>query len=210
MRHLKIKNLNIITTEKSDGNMKDPSIRKGFIRKIGIPVYIPHQKHTAVITTPEENLSPADGVFIERKVFAGGVLTADCMPVIMTDFNKIAVIHAGWRGAVGGIIQRGIELFKTPENLTVFIGISARKCCYQVQNDFVEMLTEKGFPDKYFYENSGIITFSMQEFVKDITNQYGIKNLIDISLCSICEDNFYSYRKEDFSERILTCAWLEE
>ncbi|NPA17151.1 MAG: polyphenol oxidase family protein [Aquificae bacterium] len=210
MRHLKIKNLNIIITEKSDGNMKDPDTREDFLKKTGLPVYIPHQKHTAVITTPEENLSPADGVFIERKVFAGGVLTADCMPVVITDFNKLVVIHAGWRGAVGGIIQRGIELFEKPEELTVFIGPSAGKCCYQVQNDFIEMFREKGLPDKYFYRNSGGITFSMQEFVKDITDRYGIKNLIDISLCTICEDDFYSYRKGDFSERILTLAWLEE
>jgi len=210
MRHLEIENLNIIFTEKADGNMKDPPTRKKFIERVGIPVYIPRQKHTSIITTPEENILPADGVLIKRKGSAGGVLTADCMPVVITDFKKLVVLHAGWKGIVSGIIHKGVEIFDRKEGITVFIGPSARRCCYQVQVDFVDMFRKKGLPDRYFYRDGNRIMFSMHEFTKAIFRQYGIKNLIDISLCTICEDNFYSYRKGDFSERILTFAWLEE
>ncbi|NPA58560.1 MAG: polyphenol oxidase family protein [Aquificae bacterium] len=208
MRHLKINNLHIITTERSDGNMKDLQVRENFIKKLNLPVYLPAQEHTTVITTPEEDLKPADGVFISKKGVAGGVLTADCMPVVLTDFERLVVIHAGWRGLIGGIIENGIKMLEGG-SITAFIGASARKCCYEVQEDFVKSLQEKGLSGKYFHRRNGRITFSMQDYAKDLMLKRGIKRLFDISLCTICGEEFFSYRKGDFYERILTLAWLE-
>ncbi|WP_457639599.1 polyphenol oxidase family protein [Persephonella sp.] len=207
MQQLRVKNLKIVFSERKDGNMKDAYIREKFIRSVcPYPVYIPNQKHTTVITSPENTDIPADGIFIGRKKTAGGVLTADCMPVVLTDFEKLAVIHAGWKGLLGGIIEKGIQMFPDPQKLTAFIGVSARDCCYEIQEDFIK---ENNIPEKYIKRGS-LITFSMQKTAKDIMKKYGIEKIIDISLCTICNPEFFSYRKGDFYERILTLAWLED
>ncbi|WP_081825243.1 polyphenol oxidase family protein [Persephonella sp. IF05-L8] len=208
MKHLKIKNLNIVFTEKKDGNMREPSNREKLVNKFPIKsLLIPNQKHTANIIFPENINQEADGIVIEEKNIAGGVLTADCMPVVLTDFNRLVVIHAGWKGLLSGIIQKGIEFFEKKENIYAFIGAHARKCCYEVQQDFIE---KNGIEKKYIYKENNKLTFAMSELATDILRKYGVKQVEDLSICTICSDSLFSYRKGNFNERVLTFAWLEE
>ncbi|WP_457625217.1 polyphenol oxidase family protein [Persephonella sp.] len=209
MEHLKFDTLNVVFTEKSDGNQREKENRHNIIRKFRLnSVFIPNQKHTNVITTPEKIDIDADGIFITGKNTAGGVLTADCLPVVITDFENLAVVHAGWRGLVGGIIENAVRLFKG--EIFCFIGPSAGKCCYEVGEDFVDEMLKIGVDSRYFYRNGRKITFSLKELAADKMKKYGAKQIFDISLCSICSENFYSYRKGDLDKRILTFAWLEE
>ncbi|WP_081826585.1 polyphenol oxidase family protein [Persephonella sp. KM09-Lau-8] len=208
MKHLKIKNLNIVFTEKEDGNMREPSNREKLVNKFPIKnLLVPNQKHTANIIFPEDINQEADGIVIDKKNIAGGVLTADCMPVVLTDFNRLVVIHAGWKGLLAGIIQKGIEFFEKKENIYAFIGAHARKCCYEVQQDFIE---KNSIEKKYIYKENNKLTFAMSELAADILKKHGVRQVEDISICTICNDNLFSYRKGNFNERILTFAWLEE
>ncbi|MDQ7056168.1 MAG: laccase domain-containing protein [Persephonella sp.] len=87
---------------------------------------------------------------------------------------------------------------------------SARKCCYEVQEDFVRTLKNKGISEKFFSRSSDRITFSLQELAVEKLKRYGIEEIYDISFCTICSERFFSYRNGDFEERILTMAWLED
>lgn len=208
MRYLKFNNLNVAFTDRNDGNMKDISSRKKVINQFPIKdLLIPNQKHTDNIVN-EKNIKKeeADGVFINRKFIAGGVLTADCMPIIISDFTSFAVIHAGWRGLLKGIIQKGLDFFEKKENLFVFIGASARKCCYEVQEDFIK---KTGIDERYIYRGEKT-SFSMQELAIDILREQGVKNIFDAGICTICNNSYFSYRRGYFNERILTFAWLED
>ena len=208
MKHLKIKNLNIVFTEKEDGNMREPSNREKLVNKFPIKnLLVPNQKHTANIVFPEDINQEADGIVIDKKEIAGGVLTADCMPVVLTDFNRLVVIHAGWKGLLSGIIQKGIEFFEKKENIYALIGAHARKCCYEVQQDFIQ---KNHIEKKYIYKENNKLTFAMSELTADILKKHGVRQVEDISICTICNDNLFSYRKGNFNERILTFAWLEE
>lgn len=75
------------------------------------------------------------GVFIAISV-------ADCVPVFLFDpkTRTLAGIHAGWRGTASGIVKNGIGLMRSefasdPKNLIAFIGPSAGKCCYEVDEE---------------------------------------------------------------------------
>jgi len=190
--------------------MKDSSVRKDFINKHQLPSPIlPEQKHSSVVKNADSHNLECDGLFTQEKNKALGVLTADCMPVVLTDFFSLSVVHAGWRGLIGGIIENALRMFGKKE-IFAFIGPSARKCCYEVQEKFAENLKKMGVSERFFSRSSDRITFSLQELAVEKLKIGGIKEIYDISLCTICSQKFFSYRNGDFEERILTMAWLED
>ncbi|WP_456403093.1 polyphenol oxidase family protein [Persephonella sp.] len=211
MYYLKIKNLNVCVTTSDEGNMRIPSNRLNVLQKFGFSdVFIPDQKHTNKVITLDEKNCCADGAVTDRLNFPVGVLTADCMAVVISDFKKLAVVHAGWRGLFSGIIENTLEFFRYKNDLTVFISPSAEACCYEVGTDFLKNGEKLGISSEYFSRNDGKIYFSMKRLLTDILGRYGIRKIIDVSLCSICNEEFFSYRRGNREERFLTFSWLSE
>ncbi|NPA13157.1 MAG: polyphenol oxidase family protein [Aquificae bacterium] len=211
MEKIKIGNTVFVFSQREDGNMREKANRENFIKKLGgIPLYIPNQKHTnKVVGTDQIDTIEADGVYTKDKNAAVGVLTADCMPIALSDGETVVMVHAGWRGLVGGIIQNALGLLK--DSPKVIIGASARKCCYEVGTDFVDMFKKEGLPLKYLYTEGKKTFFSMQEMAVDIIKDHRKDAIIiDLNLCTICGENLFSYRKGDFNERILSIAYLED
>jgi purine-nucleoside/S-methyl-5'-thioadenosine phosphorylase / adenosine deaminase len=126
----------------------------GFDENGGLGVVTLKQIHSAVIRPIREE----DGVFEGRlqtdegkAVLEGdgavtslpgvmlGMQTADCVPVLVTDVNKrvVGAFHAGWRGTVARIVERGIETMRLeygsrPKDLIAAVGPSIGACCYAV------------------------------------------------------------------------------
>jgi YfiH family protein len=87
---------------------------------------------------PEKPLT-GDGLVTSHPEILLGVLTADCLPVILADTKRraVGVFHAGWRGTVKRIVEKGVgEMRKhfgsRPGDLKAAIGPGIRGCCYQV------------------------------------------------------------------------------
>ena len=84
------------------------------------------------------------------------VRTADCVPVLLHDpvQRVVAAVHAGWRGAVAGIVPKTVALLvsrfgATVERLRMAIGPSAGPCCYEVDEPVLGRLRNV-FPDWRF------------------------------------------------------------
>ena len=91
-----------------------------------------------VSNAPEHPLA-GDGLITDTPGLLLSVLTADCLPVILADPKRraVGVFHAGWRGTVKRIVQKGVgEMRKhfgsNPAQLRAAIGPGIRNCCYQV------------------------------------------------------------------------------
>lgn len=87
---------------------------------------------------PEHPLA-GDGLITNTPGLLLAVLTADCVPVIVVDreHRAVGVFHAGWRGTVKRIVEKGVgEMRKhfgsNPLQLRAAIGPGIRNCCYQV------------------------------------------------------------------------------
>jgi YfiH family protein len=89
----------------------------------------------------------ADGLLTDRPGELLGVQTADCIPVIVADKKKkiVAAFHAGWRGTVQRIVERGVgrmrlEFGSDPDDLIAAVGPGVGPCCYavgeEVQSEF--------------------------------------------------------------------------
>lgn len=102
----------------------------------------------------ESNLLEAtDAVITNLKGVAIGVNTADCVPVIIIDDNEsiIAAIHAGWRGAIAGIVPKTVDKMKElgASRLKAFIGPSICVKCFEVGEELTKIFPEYAVKRSY-------------------------------------------------------------
>ncbi|MDO3651393.1 laccase domain-containing protein, partial [Nocardia mangyaensis] len=117
MRYFTFNNILIAFTEKEDGNQRNPDNVKKTLEKLRVKnILIPNQKHTnIVIDVKDYKNQECDGLYTDKINMALGVLTADCIPIALFNEKELSVIHAGWRGLFGGIIENGFNLFKNKD-----------------------------------------------------------------------------------------------
>lgn len=100
------------------------------------------------VTAPGQECGAADGLYTTQAGILLTVLTADCLPVIFSQRQgkAIAVVHAGWRGLLDGIILKMVERIARdddPANWVAAVGPAARSCCYEVNEELVEQFIKQ-------------------------------------------------------------------
>lgn len=131
-----------------------------------------------------------------------GVMTADCLPIVIYDPKKdiVSVVHAGWRSSVNGIVQKAIKDMRSkPEDIQAYFGSSAKACCYEVSKDFYKNLTR--YQDECFIQRKQKCFFDNVRFNRLLLLDLGVvdKNInMKCNLCTICNDSFHSYRRDAF------------
>ena len=133
--------------------------RRHFLNTIGcrdIPVQTLKQVHSTDIiligadhSMPDTPI-PGDALVTDRRNLLVGIFTADCYPILLADRHRkvIAAVHAGWRGAAGGIVSRAIDAMKSgwgcqPASLIALIGAGIGPCCYQVGQEVYQSFTDE-------------------------------------------------------------------
>jgi len=136
------------------------------------------------------------------------VRTADCVPVLLVDHEAgvIGAIHAGWRGAVGGIVPKTIQtcveqLGAEVARMHVAIGPSIGFCCYEVDGPVIEPL-HTHYPDWVGVFQETTAGKGMLDLKKLIWHQILASGVPEhqverLEHCTRCrEDLFFSYRRE--------------
>ena len=118
------------------------------------PLVILRQIHSDVIYrvdfVPDQPLV-GDGLITNTPGLLLAIQTADCLPVILVDTKRraVGVFHAGWRGTVQRIVEKGVGVmfhhFGTcPRDIRAAIGPGIHRCCYEVGEE-VRMKFESQF-----------------------------------------------------------------
>lgn len=151
------------------------------------------------------NSTEGDALVTSLRGVGIGIRTADCVPILITDHNKsvIAAVHAGWRGTYLEIALNTVKVIEsefgiTPGDLSAVIGPSIKSCCYEIGEDVAGRFYEK-FQDADFY----IIATDNSKYLLDLSKanklmlqSAGLEEIEILDICTKCEDNFYSYRRE--------------
>lgn len=149
-----------------------------------------------------------DALVTDQRGIMVAVRTADCVPVLMHDPKRrvVAAVHAGWRGAVAGIVGKTISVMgarfgTAPEHVQVSIGPSAGVCCYEVDQTVLDTLPEAcpDFPRVVRGHRGGKAHLDLKMLIKEQARSAGIRpdSITCVNLCTIChEDLFFSYRRE--------------
>jgi len=145
----------------------------------------------------------ADSLITNVKNIAIGVLTADCVPILIYDKDKdiISAIHAGWRGAYKGIINNTINFFikngSNVQNLIAIIGPCISEKNYEVKKNFQNKFIKKNVINKKFFKTTRNKTyFCLNKYVYSQLRNLGIKNLEVINKDTFdTKNNFFSARR---------------
>lgn len=149
-----------------------------------------------------------DALVTDQPGVTVAVRTADCVPVLVHDPRRrvVASIHAGWRGAVAGIVSKTFTLManrfgSTRSDLRVSIGPSAGPCCYEVDSPVLDQLRRR-LPDweSVVHDYRGHkARLDLKALIRRQVEGEGVSApaVSTVNLCTICHDElFYSYRRE--------------
>ncbi|MGC4096766.1 MAG: peptidoglycan editing factor PgeF [Nitrospira sp.] len=149
-----------------------------------------------------------DALVTDQPGIMVAVRTADCVPVLLHDPKRrvVAAVHAGWRGAVAGIVPKTLALLKSrfgsrPEQIRISIGPSAGVCCYEVDKPVLDRLGQ-GFPDwekVVRTSKDGKAHLDLKALLKEQALAIGTipTSITTVNLCTMCHaDLFFSYRRE--------------
>lgn len=123
--------------------------RQLFLKNLGVakgrktwPLVTLRQIHSDLIhyvDHPPQRPPAGDGLITDVPGLLLAVQAADCLPVIVVDKKRraVGVFHAGWRGTVKRIVEKGVGAMRKhfasdPRNLVAAIGPGVQACCYQV------------------------------------------------------------------------------
>ncbi len=143
-----------------------------------------------------------DAVITNQKNLPIAILTADCVPILICDHKKkiIAAIHAGWKGAYKGIVDRVIKFMikkgSEPQNITAVMGPSISIYNYEVQNDFKNKFLKKDRRNKIFFRiKREKLYFDLTKYVKSILLKNKLKKIERIKI------DTFDFRNKFFSAR---------
>jgi YfiH family protein len=168
------------------------------------------QKHSADAVVADKpwkdgKLPEADAIVTAKPGLAIGILTADCAPVLLCDGEArvIGAAHAGWRGALSGIIEATVKamgkLGAKPQRITAVIGPTISQKAYEVGTDFVEQFLAQEPDSSAFFvtdEFSGEPHFDLPGYVGERLARSGVGAIADLGLCTYCEETrLFSYRR---------------
>ncbi|MBV8661023.1 MAG: peptidoglycan editing factor PgeF [Candidatus Dependentiae bacterium] len=151
--------------------------------------------------------SPTGDYLFTQKLECGiGVVTADCLPIVLHDpiTKTVGIIHAGWRGLSAGVFQITIQkiidaIGVESSDLEIYLGPAARPCCYEVQQDFVDQFQKYNNDSEFFIKKESKIYFDSRTFILVLARNLGIseeKIYTKYNVCTICNESYCSYRRE--------------
>jgi YfiH family protein len=169
-----------------------------------------HQIHSAdVVTVTEswnmENRPQADAMVTNRKRMALGILTADCVPVLLYDKENyiIGAAHAGWKGALSGIVEETLKamgrLGAKNSSIAAAIGPAIAQRSYEVDAQFREKFMIRNPLNAVYFVPSpkpAHFLFDLKQFVYDALAYTGIMDINMLENDTYLEENmFFSYRR---------------
>lgn len=121
-----------------------------------------HQVHSAdaVVATapwPDDARPHADALVTDRPGLALGILTADCAPILLADpeAGVVGAAHAGWKGALGGIVESAIEAMESlgarRERIAAAVGPCIARASYEVDEGFFRRFVEADGENERFF-----------------------------------------------------------
>ena len=152
----------------------------------------------------------ADGLWTHRHGLALSITTADCVPVVVANQNRLAIAHAGWRGITAGIVGRTVQALGSDQHLAAWIGPAIGPCCYEVGTAVANQLASASSQSILTLGSRGRPHVDIPAAVAIQRERNGVREVHTLSACTRCRsEEFWSYRScGRAAGRNFTFAWL--
>jgi purine-nucleoside/S-methyl-5'-thioadenosine phosphorylase / adenosine deaminase len=194
-------------TDKVGENRSRMSAALGVEPRRLLTAYQSHSPKVVVAQAPwtTENRPQADAIVTRMRALAIGVTTADCGPVLLADprAGVIGAAHAGWRGALTGIIEATIAAMEglgaARGQIRAALGPMIRQDNYEVGPDLVARFRDEDPASSRFFApaaRDGHAMFDLGGYIAARLTRAGISAVEDLALCTYADpERFYSYRR---------------
>ena len=154
---------------------------------------------------PAEARPRADGIVTRTPALAIGVSTADCGPVLFAEpqARVIGAAHAGWRGALTGVVEGTIaameRLGARRERIRAALGPMIRQANYEVGPDLIERFAAEDSDSASFFASGsrpGHALFDLPGYIAARLRRAGLAHIEDLNVCTYADAaRFFSYRR---------------
>ena len=182
------------------------------------PQWLEQVHSTKAILLPNEKVivPKADASYTFSKNTVCAVMTADCLPLLITDTSGscVAAIHAGWRGLCDGIIEETIkQLPVEATSLLVWLGPAIGPDVYEIGEEVYDAFTKDDVEAKESFTNTyeKHWLFDIYRLATLRLNRLGVNKVFGGDHCTLSEkEQFFSYRRDDVTGRMASMIWVEE
>lgn len=171
-----------------------------------VSLYQIHSSLALIVNEPFIGERPkADALVTNKTGLALGILTADCGPVLFADAKAhvIGAAHAGWRGALAGVVENTVAAMETlgakRSDIVATLGPSIGPKHYEVGKEFYETFINHNVSYQKFFiasEKFEHYFFNLWDFVVGRLQEAGV-NGDCVKLCTYGDEKrFFSYRRK--------------
>jgi polyphenol oxidase len=171
-----------------------------------LTAYQIHSPQVVVAETPwtAETRPRADAIVTRVPGLAVGASTADCGPVLLADAEAgvIGAAHAGWRGALAGVLEAAIAAMETlgadRSRIVAGIGPMINQKNYEVGAELVAQFAKADAANARFFTagRPGHAQFDLPGFIASRLAAAGIAQVEDLAVCTYADPKlFYSFRR---------------
>jgi hypothetical protein len=180
------------------------------------PVWLRQVHGTVVVNAATVGGAPeADAAFCSQAGVVCAVLTADCLPVLLTDSagQCVAAVHAGWRGLAAGVIEQAVRAMGRPgENLLAWLGPAIGPSAYRVGDEVRDafMAHDPVAASAFRQGSDGAWFADLYRLARQRLADCGVTAVYGGGYCSFSDtERFYSYRRDGTTGRMATLIWLD-
>lgn len=143
------------------------------------------------------------------------VMTADCLPVLISDRSgsMVAAAHAGWRGLCNGVLEAVIARMDTPaENLIAWLGPAISQKAFEVGDEVRDaFIARNSCAQEAFIRNGqGRWMADIYLLAHQRLDNAGVAEVFGGNRCTFTEeDDFFSYRRDGPTGRMASMIWIE-
>ena len=152
---------------------------------------------------PRAGVDDADGQATALGGVGTMVLAADCLPVALATEGAVAMLHAGWRGLAAGVLEEGVRALRERapgQPLAALVGPGAGVCCYEVGAEVHAALGRAHARGTHA---------DLRALARQRLLAAGVERVQDVAACTICDERFFSHRREGArAGRQAGVAWL--
>jgi hypothetical protein len=182
----------------------------------GSPLWL-KQVHGTKVVNPFTDLSgcEADASVAREPGQVLAIMTADCLPVLLTDEGgtAIAIAHAGWRGLAAGVIEQTVSaLAIKPSRLIAYLGPAIGPSAFEVGDEVREafVATDSGAAAAFAPGAAGRWYADLYMLARQRLARLGTARVHGGQFCTHGEpERFFSHRRDRITGRMASLIWLE-
>lgn len=180
------------------------------------PTWLEQVHGDHVVTADAQRTLVADASITGEANLACCIMSADCLPVLLTDQagSCVAAAHAGWRSLAAGILENTVASMQVaPQQLMAWLGPAIGPAVFEVGGEVRDAFIQQ-HPEA---AQAFVPSKNPQRWLADIYQlarirlaACGVTAVYGGGLCTVTDPRFYSYRRQPVTGRFASLIWITE